>query len=430
MTTKGRARSGVTHVDEDAHAHVNDPEIFIGLVGAIGTDLDLVASELKKALGEVNYKTQVIRLSHLLRTISVDPWRSLPDAGPEDVRYQKYMDAGTRLRETVGRGDALAMLALADIQDKREDLSGDKVEPAPRTAYILRSLKHPDEVKSLRSIYGPRFVLVAAYSPHEKRVQALANRIAESRDDFHHRSYRANAEELIQRDESEVGTKLGQKLRTTYPLADVFLDTSNPEFFKSSLSRFVELLFGNLFHTPTQDECGMMHAQVAALRSASLGRQVGAALTTPTGGVIAVGANEVPKAGGGLYWAGDSPDSRDHVLGEDMSDNLRRRLLGDLLKALRVLGWISAEQDYRSIQDLVQLALVAGPDGQPPLMRDLQLMDLLEFGRSVHAELTAITDAANRGVSVAGSFLYTTTFPCHICARHIVSSGIKKVIYI
>jgi deoxycytidylate deaminase len=113
-----------------------------------------------------------------------------------------------------------------------------------------------------------------------------------------------------------------------------------------------------------------------------------------------------------------------------MSDNLRRRLLGDLLKALRELKWLSPEQDYRTIQELVHLALVGGPDVQPPLMRDVQIMDLLEFGRSVHAEMAAITDAANRGISIAGSVLYTTTFPCHLCARHIVSSGIKKVVYI
>ncbi len=26
--------------------------------------------------------------------------------------------------------------------------------------------------------------------------------------------------------------------------------------------------------------------------------------------------------------------------------------------------------------------------------------------------------------------MYVTTFPCHLCARHIVAAGIKKVVYI
>src|SRR5712671_1457604 len=57
-------------------------------------------------------------------------------------------------------------------------------------------------------------------------------------------------------------------------------------------------------------------------------------------------------------------------------------------------------------------------------------MNVLEFGRVVHAEMSAITDAARRGLSVERATLYCTTFPCHICARHIISSGIKRVVYI
>lgn len=59
-----------------------------------------------------------------------------------------------------------------------------------------------------------------------------------------------------------------------------------------------------------------------------------------------------------------------------------------------------------------------------------RLMDLLEFGRDIHAEMSAITDAARKGVSVEGGTLYCTTFPCHMCAKHIVAAGIKRVVYI
>jgi cytidine deaminase len=57
-------------------------------------------------------------------------------------------------------------------------------------------------------------------------------------------------------------------------------------------------------------------------------------------------------------------------------------------------------------------------------------MSITEYGRMVHAEMAAITDAARRGVSVAGARLFCTTFPCHNCAKHIVASGIREVIYI
>lgn len=38
--------------------------------------------------------------------------------------------------------------------------------------------------------------------------------------------------------------------------------------------------------------------------------------------------------------------------------------------------------------------------------------------------------AARRGISVEGCTLYTTSFPCHECARHIVAAGIERVVFI
>ncbi|MDE5464399.1 hypothetical protein GWG67_27595 [Bradyrhizobium sp. CSS354] len=57
-------------------------------------------------------------------------------------------------------------------------------------------------------------------------------------------------------------------------------------------------------------------------------------------------------------------------------------------------------------------------------------MDLIEFGRDIHAEMSVITDAARNGVPIAGATLYSTTFPCHLCAKHIVAAGIKRVVSI
>lgn len=34
------------------------------------------------------------------------------------------------------------------------------------------------------------------------------------------------------------------------------------------------------------------------------------------------------------------------------------------------------------------------------------------------------------GVSTRGARLYCTTFPCHVCAKHIVAAGIEQVFYI
>jgi tRNA(Arg) A34 adenosine deaminase TadA len=55
---------------------------------------------------------------------------------------------------------------------------------------------------------------------------------------------------------------------------------------------------------------------------------------------------------------------------------------------------------------------------------------LLEFSRAVHAEMDALLSAARTGGSIKGARLFVTTFPCHYCARHIVTSGLDEVQFI
>jgi len=46
-----------------------------------------------------------------------------------------------------------------------------------------------------------------------------------------------------------------------------------------------------------------------------------------------------------------------------------------------------------------------------------------------HAEENAIIQAANYGVALRGAVLYCTDSPCLLCAKMIISAGIKSVIY-
>ena len=48
---------------------------------------------------------------------------------------------------------------------------------------------------------------------------------------------------------------------------------------------------------------------------------------------------------------------------------------------------------------------------------------------AVHAEQNAIIQAAKLGISVDGATLYCTHQPCSICAKMIINSGIKRVIF-
>ena len=52
-----------------------------------------------------------------------------------------------------------------------------------------------------------------------------------------------------------------------------------------------------------------------------------------------------------------------------------------------------------------------------------------ELCRGVHAEQNAVTQAAFFGVGVNGAEIYTTTFPCSICAKILINAGIKEIVY-
>lgn len=52
-----------------------------------------------------------------------------------------------------------------------------------------------------------------------------------------------------------------------------------------------------------------------------------------------------------------------------------------------------------------------------------------ELCRGIHAEQNAIIQAAVSGVSIEGSQIYSVTQPCVVCAKMIINSGIRKVIY-
>lgn len=63
-------------------------------------------------------------------------------------------------------------------------------------------------------------------------------------------------------------------------------------------------------------------------------------------------------------------------------------------------------------------------------LKSSRLKDITEYGRVVHAEMDAILNCTRTNISTLNTELFSTTFPCHNCAKHIVASGIKRVVYI
>ncbi len=410
---------------------------MIALVAAVGTDVGMVADEVATALAAYDYESDILRFSDYLAEQADEDFRQ----DPFDESLWKAMDEGDKLRQKWERDDALALNAISDIVATREEKAGSVVETCPgetepanleRHAFILRSLKTPHELETLRAVYGSRLITIGAYSPDDKRLQHLGERIQRSRQNSDRATWVHQPEALILRDrkEEEVG---GQDVSGTFHRADFFVRAWSDVVAREDLARTMEILFGAPFRTPTRDEHGQFQAAGAAVRSAEFGRQVGAAVTTQDGSVIAVGTNEVPKFRGGSHWEEDGAGNRDFEVGDQDTnrkhlDELAEALTASLARAVDdVVEELGAAPPARGTLDSARDALLSRA---PSALRAGGLRDLTEFGRAVHAEMNALLDAARRGVPVTDATLYTTTFPCHNCARHVIGAGITRVVFI
>jgi deoxycytidylate deaminase len=391
-------------------------ELVFGLAGPVGADLQEVSRTLADALKKADYvEVEEISVSALIRQIASRRTLTRPDGSrielceePEEKRIASFMDGGNAIRRLCSNPAAVASAAIAEVRGRRKRMGG---KPA-RRAYILRSLKRPEEANLLRRVYGPGFFLIGVNVNRPTRVESLAKRIAKSHRETpaspHYELDLLEAEALAKRDEDEERDAYGQRLRDVFQLCDLFVSpTAAPSLF-DQIYRFVRLILGDLGETPWAEEQFMFHAFAASLRSGALGRQVGSVLVAPTGEILGVGCNEVPKGGGGLYQAGDHYDRRDVHVDRDSVN-------------------VHADQ---IIEEILEMALKPQLDEARAAFRKSRVMNLLEFGRTAHAEMEAVLAAARIGVSVRDATLFTTTFPCHECARLIVTAGLRRVVYI
>jgi len=396
-------------------------ELVFGFVGPTGIDLDKVCEVLRSQLKAMQYEAIEIRLSDLI----TDYLGQSHAFANRYERIKSLMERGTALREQSGLADVVGRLAVAAIRAFRLKRTGDVYKPASRVAYVIRSFKRPEEVELFRQVYDRAFTLISVYASRAARLQYIERLIAPSlaTRKSHALEY---ASELLARDHEEEGRNLGQRVGRTFPLADYFVTGDSRPGLEAQLKRLLQLTFGNPYISPTRDEQAMFIAKAAALRSLDLSRQVGAAVVSQAGDLIATGCNEVPCFGGGLYWGEDPSPGRDYERGSDSNVDVKREIVEDTFDRLRRHGLLAADQRARSNAELADGALF----GTEPYLRDAQLFDVIEFGRAVHAEMAAITHAARVGARLQDARLFSTTFPCHLCARHIVAAGIREVVFI
>ncbi|CAN5151751.1 anti-phage dCTP deaminase [soil metagenome] len=379
--------------------HAPNCELVMGIVAPVGVNLDDVQNRLTSFFAQFRYEINYIQVSALAL-----PYLDRNKTTNTEVeRLDNGMNNGKFLREKHRRGDFYALLAINSINEKRP-CEEEIPSPLYRYVHIIRSLKHPDEIETLRGVYGSGFFLLGVSASIESRKYYLENIKGVPTSEL---------DRLIARDDKEAGD-YGQRTRDVFELADAFVTTDDASRLSMQLSRILDLLFSSPTISPTADEYAMFMAYAASLRSSDLSRQVGAVIANYHTDIVATGANDVPRFGGGLYWP-TKDDQRDYILKYDSNEIEKRKIILKIMKKI--------DTDTTKSDDVL---MVEGSK----LLKDTGILNITEYGRAVHAEMEAILSAARNGISMRGSTLYSTTYPCHNCAKHIVASGIIKVMYV
>lgn len=367
-----------------------------------------MAAEIGRIIKEkYGYETRIIRLSDFIKRYT----KGLIDNYAEGFKnFSQLIELGNKLRHDKGES-ILAEIAISEIALQREIKHDNETNyyTSKRTCYIIDSIKHQEELELFRLIYSDLFYFFGVFSIPEVREKNLEE-LGLKKDEVYQLMNRDSGEEI----------QFGQKVSDTFIQADFFLRIDQTTASVSTrIARFLSLIFSSEVTTPTVHETAMYLASAAAGNSACLSRQVGAAITDNRGEVISIGWNDVPKANGGVYQTVEDPNKDFRCMnlegGKCFNDDEKRIIRSHLIHELVENGVISEEKKDTAVA----------------VIRNSRIKELIEFSRAVHAEMLAIIHGSQKaGDRVRNGRLYTTTYPCHNCARHIVAAGIKSVYYI
>lgn len=352
----------------------------IGLTGPFGSGCTTSAHLLTQQEG-----TASVKLSDVLR--------ELRDVQLDD--RHTLQDFGNRLRRDEGN-ETLVIRALGSILRDRPGLQ----------RIVIDGIRNVGEVRWLRKALGDRFSLFAIIADATVRFGRQTSSM--SLEEFY---------ELDLRDQGE-DEGFGQQVSRCVDFADVLLPNSEElETWKikqqlgDRLSNYAALVEGEVIRYPMPQEMLMNSAYAASHGSKCLKRQVGC--------VIAAGAE--PLATG----YNENPNGLKPCI-EQFETCYRDIVRHERFKELAGLG---AKCPFCSTAIPMPLPL---PWDCPSCGKSLAATFFpdraMNWCTALHAEERALINAGDR--DLAGTTLYTTTFPCMQCSEKIIHADIGEIIYI
>ena len=360
---------------------------IIGLTGSFGSGCTYVAQDV---LGKMGY--QRVSLSDILRK----EYESSEDGKHNGAIREKLQAFGDSLRKEHG-GTYLATLGHAEIEQLHPTDGVKRV--------VVDSIRNPDEIHFLRKKYPSNFFLFGVFASREQRWERVKNN--------GNSQYNSDWQKFVDDDQRDCGRdseKCGQRVEDCFIEADVVFSNDveiarvgNVPFqeFEGKVKSYVELVESPLSRRqPTPRESLMAAAYTISQRSSCMQRKVGALIVDEEGNVISSGFNEVPR------------QSR---------------------PCIQEFGWCGRKVIWQNISKKLQKEFPDLVDKHDAITKFLRgELKMLDNCRSLHAEENAIVNLAKNGRSIPleSCTLYTTTYPCRLCANKIVNLGLGHVIYL
>jgi deoxycytidylate deaminase len=388
--------------------------LVFGVAGRIGSGASFVTNGLVEELKAFGYTPIVIKVTEkFLKGNEIDDECLLDDErkmSPTARRVICLQYRGNKMREECKNNNAIGVKCVAYISNH---IKQNKVleSEGSRFAYIIDSLKHPDEIDILRTVFREAFCMVGVVADDSVRRKRLCIQKSISNQEF----------EIISNRDADQNIENGQRTTKAILDSDYFFENNYdiPEKINYECKRLLNILFQSTIVTPRKDEYGMHLAFMAADGSACLSRQVGSAIISENGSVLATGCNDVPKFGGGLYTSESEQDNRCFARSLMCHNDYEKKSIAEqIVETLKKEGDLGlSDEQYKGINNI--------------LLEKTRLNQIIEFSRAVHAEMDAIIAVARSGMSgIVGSTMYVTTYPCHNCAKHIIDAGIKRVVFV
>lgn len=298
--------------------------------------------------------------------------------------------------------------------------------------FVIDSFRNPEEVNFFRKRYGT-FFLCSVYA--NKKIRKIR---------LDKKSFFSEKRELRDQGKGNSARDLHkQNVPGCVLISDYAINNEGEkEDLKFKIARLLVLIDRPGWITPTAEESFMNMAYSLSLRSRCLSRQVGAVITNSDGFIIGAGWNDVGSGQLGCstrclddYYKYTSADSLLSVWDKQIEKFKEEKLL-EKFNDDDYFCFKDVQSDYhvsKKLDDIFNSYFKEEKESYKELINTIKEnigIKRLEYARALHAEENAILQVATYGgMGISGGTIYTTTFPCELCAKKIYQSGIKRIVY-